>query len=53
MKYISTKKIDTFLTGKSYSSCGPNGSVIGMKKLYGWNKAKEIVRSGQYCYAIW
>lgn len=52
MKYISTKQIDKFLEGKSYNSIHKTGSVKGMKLNYGWDKAIEIVYSGQYIYAI-
>lgn len=52
MRYISIKQIDSYLDGKSYSSIHKSGSVKGMKLLYGWNKAKEIVYSGQFIYAI-
>lgn len=51
-KYISVKKINDYLNGKSYNSIHKTGSVSGMKKLYGWNKAKEIIYSGQFIYAI-
>lgn len=52
-KYISTKNIKSYLYGKTYSSIHRTGSVRGMKKLFGWNKASEIIRSGNYIYAIW
>lgn len=51
-KYISTKNIKSYLYGKTYSSIHITGSVRGMKKLFGWNKASEIIRSGNYIYAI-
>lgn len=53
MKYISTKEISSYLSDKSYTSCSITGSLKGMKKLYGWDKATEIVRSGNYYYCIW
>lgn len=53
MKYVSVKKIDEYLKGKSYASIHKTGSLAGMKLLYGWDKAREIIRSGQYIYAIW
>lgn len=52
-KYIPVKKIDIYLQGKSYSSISKTGSLTGMKKLYGWDKAQEIIYSGKYIYAIW
>lgn len=52
-KYIPVKQIDKYLKGKSYSSISKTGSLTGMKKLYGWDKAQEIVYSGKYIYAIW
>lgn len=52
-KYISTKEIKSYLNGKSYSSIHKTGSVIGMKKQFGWDKAHEIVYSGNFIYAIW
>ncbi len=52
-RYISTKEIDSYLKDKSYSSILKSGSVRGMKKLFGWDKAKEIIYSGKYIYAIW
>ena len=53
MKYLSVKHIDSYLENKSYASIYANGSVKGMKKLFGWDKAKEIIKSGNYIYAIW
>lgn len=52
-KYISTKIIDNYLEGKTYSSIHKTGSVKGMKKQYGWDKAKEIIYSGEHIYAVW
>lgn len=52
-KYISIKNIGNYLNGKSYTSIHKTGSVTGMKRYYGWDKAKEIIYSGQYIYAIW
>ncbi len=43
MKYLSIKHIDSYLENKSYASIYANGSVKGMKKLFGWDKAKEII----------
>lgn len=51
-KYISVKNINDYLKDKSYNSIHKTGSVSGMKKLYGWNNAKEIIYSGQFIYAI-
>ena len=53
MKYISTKEIAVYLNGKSYASISTTGSLKGMKELYGWDKASEIVKSGNYYYCIW
>ena len=53
MKYLSIKHINSYLENKSYASIYANGSVKGMKKLFGWDKAKEIIKSGNYIYAIW
>lgn len=53
MKYISTKKITDYLKDKSYTSISITGSLKGMKTKYGWDKATEIVRSGNYYYCIW
>lgn len=53
MEYVKTKDLQKRLEGKKYSSISHTGSVRGMKKLYGWNKAQEIFRSGNYIYAIW
>lgn len=33
MKYISTKKISSYLNNKKYTSCSTTGSLKGMKKL--------------------
>ena len=52
-KYISVKEIKDYLKDKSYTSIHKTGSVMGMKRNYGWDKAQEIVRSGQFIYAIW
>ena len=52
MKYLSIKHIDSYLENKSYASIYANGSVKGMKKLFGWDKAKEIIKSGNYIYAL-
>lgn len=49
MKYIKVKEINSYIGNRKYCSI----SVIGMKKLYGWDKASEIVRSGSYYYCIW
>lgn len=53
MKYIKTKDIVTYINGRNYGSISITGSIKGMKKLYGWNTASEIVKSGQFYYAIW
>lgn len=53
MRYISVKEIDNYLEGKTYNSIHKTGSVRGMKRLYGWDKAKEIVYSGEFIYAIY
>lgn len=53
MKYVKTKDLPKKLEGKSYASISCTGSVRGMKKLYGWDKAREIFQSGNYIYAIW
>ena len=52
-KYIPVKEIKGYLKGKSYTSIQKAGSVKGMKRDFGWDKAQEIVRSGQFIYAIW
>ena len=52
-KYIPVKEIKNYLKDKSYTSISKTGSVKGMKRNYGWDKAQEIVRSGQFIYAIW
>lgn len=52
-KYISIKNIGNYLNGKSYTSIHKTGSVTGMKRYYGWDKAKEIVYSGQYIYTLY
>lgn len=52
MKYIRQTDIIAYLNDKNYSSISITGSIKGMKKLYGWNKAKEIIKSGSYYYAI-
>lgn len=41
MKYISTKKISSYLSNKRYTSCSTTGSLKGMKKYYGYNNEKE------------
>lgn len=53
MKYVKTKNLPEKLNGKRYSSISCTGSIRGMKKLYGWDKAQEIFRSGSFIYAIW
>ena len=51
-KYIPVKEIKDYLKDKSYASIHKTGPVKGMKLYYGWDKAQEIVRSGQFIYAI-
>jgi len=53
MKYIKRKDIEAYLDGKIYSSISVTGSLKGMRKNYGWNMAKEIIKSGSYYYAFW
>ena len=53
MKYIKRREIVSYLKDKDYCSISYTGSIIGMKKFYGWNKAIEIIRSGYCYYAIW
>lgn len=53
MKYIKRSEIASYLNDKDYSSISITGSIKGMKSLYGWDKAKEIIRSGYFYYAIW
>ena len=53
MKYIKTKDIQEYVKDKRYATISITGSLIGMKKNYGWNRAKEILKSGKYYYAIW
>lgn len=52
-KYIPVKEIDNYLKDKKYSSIHCTDSIRGMKRDYGWDRAQEIVKSGQYIYAIW
>ena len=47
-KYIPVKEIKDYLKDKSYTSIHKKGSVKGMKRDFGWDKAQEIVRSGQF-----
>lgn len=51
-KYIPVKEIKDYLKDKSYTSIHKTGSVKGMKRDFGWDKAQEIVCSGQFIYAI-
>lgn len=51
-RYISTKQIEYYLNGKKYASIHRSGSLIGMKKNFGWDKASEIIYSGNYIYCI-
>lgn len=53
MEYVKVKDLKKRLEGKGYSSISCTGSVRGMKKQYGWDKAQEIFRSGKFIYAIW
>lgn len=53
MKYIKVKEINSYIGNRKYCSTSVTGSLIGMKKLYGWDQASEIVRSGSYYYCIW
>lgn len=53
MKYVKTIDLSAKLEGKRYSSISFTSSVSGMKKIYGWDKAHEIFRSGNFIYAIW
>lgn len=53
MKYIKTKEITNYINGRAFSVISITGSIKGMKKLYRWDKATEIVRSGKFYYAIW
>jgi len=52
-RYMSVKEIDNYLKDKKYSSIHCTGSIRGMKRDYGWDRAQEIIRSGKYIYAIW
>ena len=53
LKYIPVKQRAAYLAGKQYASISCTGSLHGMKKLFGWNKAREIFKSGNYYYAVW
>ena len=53
MKYVRQTDIIAYLKDKNYSSISATGSIKGMKQLYGWNRAKEIIKSGSLYYAIW
>ena len=53
MKYIKTKDLDKYLNGRTYTTIYSNGSISGMKNMYYWDRAKEIIKSGSYYYAIW
>lgn len=52
-RYIKQKDLKNFLNGRNYTSISITGSVKGMKKLYGWDKAIEIVRSVNNYFAMW
>lgn len=52
MEYVKTKDLQKRLEGKGYSSISCTGSVRGMKKQFGWDKAQEIFRSGNFIYAV-
>ena len=52
MEYVKAKDLQNRLEGKSYASISCTGSVRGMKKQFGWDKAKEIFRSGNFIYAV-
>ena len=53
MEYVKVKDLQKRLEGKQYASISCTGSVRGMKKQYGWDKAQEVFRSGNFIYAIW
>jgi len=53
LKYVPVAQRDAYLQGKQYASISCTGSLHGMKKRYGWDKAKEIFKSGNYYYAVW
>ena len=53
LKYIPVSKRGEYLRGKQYASIHCTGSLYGMKKNFGWDKAKEIFKSGSYYYAVW
>lgn len=53
MKYIKKENIKSYINNRTYASIDITGSIIGMKKLFNWNTAQEIIRSGSCYYAIW
>lgn len=53
MKYIKVSDRAIYLKDKEYCSISITGSLKGMKKMYGWNKAKEVFRSGNYYFCVW
>ena len=53
LKYVPVAELARHLAGKQYASISCTGSLRGMKKLFGWNKAREIFKSGNYYYAVW
>lgn len=52
MNYIKKSNLEKHINGRTYSAIHYTGSVRGMKQLYGWDKATEIFRCGQYIYAL-
>lgn len=53
MRYIKQNELPSFLVGRKYSSISNTGSIKGMKKLYGWDKAIEIVKTANNYIALW
>ena len=53
LKYIPVSQRDDYLRGKKYASIHCTGSLYGMKKNFGWDKAKEIFKSGSFYYCVW
>ena len=53
MEYVKKQKLIYYLQQcERYESIAATGSIRGMKKLYGWNKAYKIFKSGKYYYAL-
>lgn len=53
MKYVRVNDLQAYINGRKHSSISCTSSLRAMKLLHGWDKASEIIRSGNAVYALW